>query len=207
MIAMSPTITLKGEMKFSMKKLIAGGHMAMSHFTGPGELLLAPHGLGDVTSIRLTGTETWTVGKDAFLACTERITKDYKAQNLSKMMFSGEGWWTYKIGGTGIIWITSLGAIIRKDVRLSLFLFLNFYSLSAFVQRGLTSHVTDRPGREIHCRQRPSGGLELQLHSRARRVRWHYQHFFRRRRLSLQVYGPWHSLHADEECASTGGVH
>ena len=116
MIAMSPTVTVKGEMKFSMKKLIAGGHMSMTHFTGPGELLLGPHGLGDVTSIRFTGNEEWTVGKDAFLACTERIKKDYKAQNFGKMMFSGEGWFTYKISGTGILWITSLGAIIRKDV-------------------------------------------------------------------------------------------
>ena len=115
---MSPTVTLKGEMKFSVKKLIAGGHMAMSHYTGPGELLLAPHGLGDITILRLGGSEQWTVGKDAFLACTERVVKEYKAQNLSKMMFSGEGWFTYRMSGTGIVWITSLGAIIRKDVRI-----------------------------------------------------------------------------------------
>lgn len=116
MIAMSPTVTVKGEIKFSVKKLIAGGHMTMSHYTGPGEVLLAPHGLGDIATIRLTGSEVWTVGKDAFLACTERVVKDYKAQNLSKMMFSGEGWFTYKISGTGILWFCSLGAIIRKDV-------------------------------------------------------------------------------------------
>jgi uncharacterized protein (AIM24 family) len=116
MIAMSPTVTVKGEIKFSMKKLIAGGHMSMSHYTGPGEVLLAPHGLGDIATLRLSGNESWTVGKDAFLACTDRVVKDYKAQNLSKMMFSGEGWFTYKIGGTGIMWFTSLGAIIKKDV-------------------------------------------------------------------------------------------
>jgi len=113
---MSPSVTVKGEIKFSVKKLIAGGHMTMSHFTGPGEVLLAPHGLGDIATLRLSGNESWTVGKDAFLACTDRVSKDYKAQNLSKMMFSGEGWFTYKIGGTGIMWFTSLGAIIRKDV-------------------------------------------------------------------------------------------
>jgi uncharacterized protein (AIM24 family) len=120
MIAMSPTITLKGEVKFSMKKLIAGGHLAVSLYTGPGELLLAPHTLGDITSIRLTGKEAWSVGKDAFLACTDRISKEYKAQNVSKMMFSGEGWFTYRISGQGILWISSFGAIIRKDVSLVL---------------------------------------------------------------------------------------
>jgi uncharacterized protein (AIM24 family) len=117
MIAMSPTITLKGEVKFSVKKLIAGGHMASSTYTGPGELLLAPPMLGDVTTIKLTGSEVWSVGKDAYLASTDRITKEYKSQGISKAMFSGEGLFTYRIGGMGILWITSLGAIIRKDVR------------------------------------------------------------------------------------------
>ena len=39
MIAMSTTMTLKGSVKFSMKKLIAGGEMTSSTYTGPGELL------------------------------------------------------------------------------------------------------------------------------------------------------------------------
>lgn len=71
MIAMSPTMTLKGAVKFSLKKLAIGGQMSASTFTGPGELLLAPASLGDITNIRLTGSETWSVGKDAFLACTQ----------------------------------------------------------------------------------------------------------------------------------------
>ena len=71
MLAMSPTMTLKGALKFSLKKIVSGGHLAESTFTGPGELLLAPPNLGDVTSIRLSGKEAWTVGKDAFLAATQ----------------------------------------------------------------------------------------------------------------------------------------
>jgi uncharacterized protein (AIM24 family) len=116
MIAMSPTITMKGEIKFSMKKLIAGGHMSTSTFTGPGELLVAPPTFGDIAALQLSGNETWSVGKDAFLACTERVHKDFKAQKFSQAMFSGEGLFTYKISGSGILWIDSLGAIIRKDV-------------------------------------------------------------------------------------------
>ncbi|KEQ60775.1 DUF124-domain-containing protein, partial [Aureobasidium melanogenum CBS 110374] len=117
MIAMSPTITLQGTIKFSFKKLVAGGHMAQSTYTGPGELLLAPASLGDITNIRLTGEETWNVGKDAFLACTQGVVKDYKAQGLSKAMFSGEGFFVYKVSGVGILWVSSLGAIIRKDLQ------------------------------------------------------------------------------------------
>jgi len=116
MIAMSPSVTLKGTVKFSMKKIIAGGEMAHSTFTGPGERLLAPASLGDITNIKLSGDDQWSVGKDAFLACTQGIVKEYKRQGIGKAMFSGEGLFVYKMSGNGLLWITSLGAIIRKDV-------------------------------------------------------------------------------------------
>lgn len=117
MIAMTPTITLKGQMKFSLKKALIGGEMAKSVYTGPGELLLAPSSIGDITIIKLGGNETWSVGKDAFLACTQGIVSEYKSQGVTKAMFSGEGLFVYKISGQGILWCTSFGAIIRKDLQ------------------------------------------------------------------------------------------
>jgi uncharacterized protein (AIM24 family) len=42
MVAMSPQVTLKGKFKFSFKKMLTGGEMSQSTFTGPGEVLLAP---------------------------------------------------------------------------------------------------------------------------------------------------------------------
>lgn len=119
MIAMSPSIVLKGHYKFSMKKLVAGGEMNSSTYTGPGELLLAPPMLGDITSLRLGGNESWSVSHDGYLASTQNVIKDYKRQGIGKAMFSGEGLWVYKISGTGLLWLTSFGAIIRKDVSLS----------------------------------------------------------------------------------------
>ncbi|RDA93704.1 hypothetical protein CP533_4913 [Ophiocordyceps camponoti-saundersi (nom. inval.)] len=116
MIAMSPTVTLRGQIKFSVKKVISGADVNMSKYVGPGELLLAPPMLGDITSIRLTGAETWIVGHDAYLASTQGVVKDHKRQGLGKAIFSGEGLWVYKISGTGILWVTSFGAIIRKDL-------------------------------------------------------------------------------------------
>lgn len=116
MIAMSPTVTLKGAIKFSMKKLIGGGEIATSSYTGPGEVLFAPHFLGDITTIRLTGSESWNVGKDAFMVCTQGVTKELKNQSFSKAMFSGEGLFVYRIGGVGLLWVASFGAIIRKDL-------------------------------------------------------------------------------------------
>lgn len=116
MIAMSPTVTLKGAVQFSMKKLIAGGEMTSSSYTGPGEIIFAPSFIGDLATLRLTGSEVWNVGKDAFMACTQGVVKEYKSQRFSKAMFSGEGLFVFKISGTGIMWIASFGAIIRKDV-------------------------------------------------------------------------------------------
>ncbi|KAG5916652.1 hypothetical protein E4U42_007567 [Claviceps africana] len=116
MIAMSPTMQLKGEVKFSVKKMIAGADMTISRYVGPGELLLAPPMLGDITSIRLTGQDSWIVGHDAFLAATQGVVKDYKRQGLGKAIFSGEGLFVYRMSGMGIMWITSFGAIIRKDL-------------------------------------------------------------------------------------------
>ncbi|KAL6704094.1 hypothetical protein ACN47E_008757 [Coniothyrium glycines] len=117
MIAMSPTMTLKGTMKFSLKKALIGGDMSKSTYTGPGELLLAPACIGDITIIKLGGNEQWSVGKDAFLACTQGIVTEYKSQGIGKAMFSGEGMFVYKISGQGILWCTSFGAIIRKDLQ------------------------------------------------------------------------------------------
>lgn len=116
MIAMSHSVTLKGNVKFSMKKILVGGEIAHSTFTGPGEVLLAPPSLGDIHLLRLGGSETWSVGKDAFLACTQGVIKEYKNQGFSKAMFSGEGLFVYKISGSGILWMSSFGAIIRKDL-------------------------------------------------------------------------------------------
>lgn len=93
--------------------------MAQSTYVGPGELLLAPSSMGDVTMLRLNGNEKapWQVGKDTFLATTQGVVKEYKSQGIGKAMFSGEGLFVYRMSGSGIVWIASLGAIIRKDVR------------------------------------------------------------------------------------------
>jgi uncharacterized protein (AIM24 family) len=120
MIAMSPTVTLKGSVKFSLKKVIAGAHITHSTYTGSGEVLLTPPMLDDIANIRFSSDEEWSVGRDAFLACTAGVTKDLKRQGIDKAIFSGEGLFVYNIGGNGIVWISSFGAIIRKDVCLEI---------------------------------------------------------------------------------------
>ncbi|PNS19136.1 ERAD-associated E3 ubiquitin-protein ligase doa10 [Sphaceloma murrayae] len=117
MIGMSPTLTVSGSVKFNFKKLLAGGTITQSTYTGPGELLLAPHTLGDVVALRLDGSATWRVGRDSWVATTQGVVKDMKSQTLGKAIFSGEGLWTYTMGGTGVVWVASFGAILRRDLR------------------------------------------------------------------------------------------
>lgn len=105
-------------MSLSFKKLFIGGSMTMSHYTGPGELLLAPSMLGDIMVIQIKDPEEWKIGRDAFLGHTAGVEHKDKAQSLSKGVFSGEGFFIYKITGTGVMWVQSFGAIIRKDVSL-----------------------------------------------------------------------------------------
>lgn len=117
MIAMSTTMTLRGTVSFGWKKLIAGGEMTMSQYTGPGELLIAPSVLGDIIVLRMDGEQEWKIGRDSFLASTAAVKHKYQAQSLAKGVFSGEGLFIYKITGTGLLWVQSFGAIIKKDVR------------------------------------------------------------------------------------------
>ncbi|KAL5359987.1 tryptophan RNA-binding attenuator protein-like domain-containing protein [Aspergillus floccosus] len=115
MVAMSYSIQVRGGVKFDIKKFLTG-NMSYSTFTGPGELLLAPSTLGDMIVLRLAGSDTWSAGRDAFLASTSGIKKDLKSQGLSKGVFSGEGFFVYRMSGVGLVWLQSFGAIIKKDL-------------------------------------------------------------------------------------------
>ena len=90
--------------------------MTMSHYTGPGEVLLAPSVLGDVINLRVTSGDTWWIGRDAFLAHTNAVHHEYKSQGIMKGFFSGEGFFVYEITGSGLLWMQSFGAIVKKDV-------------------------------------------------------------------------------------------
>ena len=54
MVTMQPTVQIRGNLKFSFKKMVTGGEMAESWFTGPGEVVLAPEVWGDIVPVRVS---------------------------------------------------------------------------------------------------------------------------------------------------------
>ena len=113
---MTPTVTLQGKVKVSMRKLFTGGQMAEASYTGPGTVALAPTLFGDIVTLIIEPGKTWMVGKDAFLACTSEVVKETKSQGLGKAFFSGEDLFIYNMTGNGVAWLTSYGAIEAKHV-------------------------------------------------------------------------------------------
>ena len=89
--------------------------MGTSMFTGPGEILLAPSVLGDVMVLPMHD-DTWKVTRDSFLAHTAGVKHDYVSQGVTQGFFSGAGFFVYKMEGTGLLWMQSFGAILKKEV-------------------------------------------------------------------------------------------
>ncbi|PVG03120.1 DUF124-domain-containing protein, partial [Serendipita vermifera] len=116
MVAMSGSVQIKGSMKFSFTKMMTGGEMSESQMTGPGEVILAPEVWGDIIPIHVQPNDNWSMGKDAYLACTPGIVRSTKSQGIMKGLMSGEGFFLARVQGQGILWAQSLGAIIRRDL-------------------------------------------------------------------------------------------
>lgn len=114
MVAMAGTVQIKGKLKFSFKKMVAGGEMSESTFTGPGEVLLAPEIWGDIIPILLDGNTVWNVGRDVYLASLGEVARTIKSQGVSKTLFSGEGLFVSSVSGKGVLFVQSMGAIIKR---------------------------------------------------------------------------------------------
>ena len=54
MVTMQASVQIRGNFKLSIGKLLTGGEMGESSFTGPGEVVLAPGVWGDIVPIRVS---------------------------------------------------------------------------------------------------------------------------------------------------------
>ena len=122
MVSMSANVDLHSEMKggvFGALKRAVGGESAfVSIFTargGPGEVTFAPGAPGDVAGIEMQG-QTFMVQSSSYLAGDTSLSVDTKFGG-AKSFFGGEGLFVLEISGTGLLLVSSFGAIHRRTLR------------------------------------------------------------------------------------------
>jgi uncharacterized protein (TIGR00266 family) len=119
MVSMSANIELQAQMKggiFGAIKRAAGGESAfVSTFTsrgGPGEVTFAPGAPGDIAAIELAN-QTFYVQSSSYLAGDSTLVVDTKWGG-AKSFFGGEGLFVLQVNGSGLLLLSSFGAIHRK---------------------------------------------------------------------------------------------
>ena len=122
MVSMSANVELHSEMKggvFGALKRAVGGESAfVSTFTAigdNGEVTLAPGTPGDVVGIEMNN-QTFMVQSSSYLAGDPGLQIDTKFGG-AKSWLGGEGLFLLQVSGSGLLLISSFGAIHRKYLR------------------------------------------------------------------------------------------
>lgn len=119
MVSMSPTISLDAKMSGggllgAFKSGLGGETLFRTTFVaerGPGELTLAPGALGDILALELAG-QRFYAQPGAYLAGVSELTIETKGS--LRGMLSGEGLFLLEIQGSGLLLLSSFGAIHEK---------------------------------------------------------------------------------------------
>ncbi len=121
MVSMSANVELQSQMKGglmgALKRAVGGESAFVSTFTargGPGEVSFAPGAPGDIAAIELTN-QMFMVQSSSYLAGDASLTVDTKWGG-AKTFFGGEGLFVMQVAGTGLLLLTSFGAIHRKQL-------------------------------------------------------------------------------------------
>ncbi len=121
MVSMSANVELQSEMKggfFGALKRAAGGESAfVSTFTargGPGEVCFAPGSPGDIAALELAN-QSFFVQSSSYLAGDAGLTVDTRWGG-AKNFFGGEGLFVMQVSGSGLLLLSSFGAIHRKKL-------------------------------------------------------------------------------------------
>src|SRR5215813_13109368 len=122
MVSMSANVELQSQMKggiFGAIKRAAGGESAfMSTFTargGPGEVTFAPGAPGDIAAIEMNN-QMFFVQSSSYLAGDVSLVVDTRWGG-AKSFFGGEGLFVLQVQGTGLLLVSSFGAIHRKRLQ------------------------------------------------------------------------------------------
>jgi uncharacterized protein (TIGR00266 family) len=124
MVAMSSTVDVAGKMEGGVlgglaRKFLTGEKFffqTLKASRGPGEVLLAHAIPGDIQAIELDGKTSYVIQKDGFFAGSESLEVSTKMQNLTKGLFSGEGFFIIQVSGVGTLFVSSYGAIHPIDI-------------------------------------------------------------------------------------------
>jgi uncharacterized protein (TIGR00266 family) len=122
MVSMSANVELQSEMKggfFGAIKRAAGGESAfVSTFTargGAGEVCFAPGAPGDIAALELSN-QMFFVQSSSYLAGDAGLSVDTRWGG-AKNFFGGEGLFVLQVTGSGLLLLSSFGAIHRKRLQ------------------------------------------------------------------------------------------
>jgi uncharacterized protein (TIGR00266 family) len=121
MVSMSPTIKLEAKVSGggffgAVKSAVGGESIFRTTFRaedGPGELTLAPAAVGDITAVNLQGSRFF-VQPGSYLAGDTGF--NISVQGSLRGMLSGEGLFLLTVEGTGLLLLSSFGAIHAKEL-------------------------------------------------------------------------------------------
>jgi uncharacterized protein (TIGR00266 family) len=123
MVAMSASMDVEGNMEGGVsggiKRMFTGESFFFQQVLasrGPGEVLLAHAIPGDIKALELDGSQNYILQKDGFFAGSEFLEISSKVQNLTKGLFSGEGFFVVRVSGTGTLFVSSYGVIHPLEV-------------------------------------------------------------------------------------------
>ncbi len=123
MVAMSTTIDVEGKLEGGLfgglGRMLTGEKFFFQQLAanrGPGEALLAHAIPGDIKAIEMNGSQDYILQKDGFFAGSDSLEVSTKMQNLTKGLFSGEGFFIIKVTGRGTLFVSSYGAIHPIEV-------------------------------------------------------------------------------------------
>jgi uncharacterized protein (TIGR00266 family) len=119
MVSMSANVELQSQMKGglmgALKRAVGGESAFVSTFTargGPGEVTLAPGSPGDIAAIEMSNQQFY-VQSSSYLAGDAGLVVDTRWGG-AKSFFGGEGLFVLQVTGTGLLLLSSFGAIHRK---------------------------------------------------------------------------------------------
>jgi uncharacterized protein (TIGR00266 family) len=119
MVSMSANVELQSKMKGglmgALKRAVGGESAFVSTFTargGPGEVTFAPGGPGDIAALELNN-QVFFVQSSSYLAGDVNLTVDTRWGG-AKSFFGGEGLFVMQVTGSGLLLLSSFGAIHRK---------------------------------------------------------------------------------------------